>query len=362
LVRKGARVKTDVKVAQPFAYPIGVLLFNRPHLAKFVLKSLKNSTIPIREDMLVFHLDGFFGSKFEEQLEKNRVAKTEKLIRKYFPSAHIIKQEKNIGIARSFYAVMDYIFHKFDCEFAVFQEEDVFLLPHYLKTMSTIIESTNHLLWLGAISINDHDHYQNGETEFVVPTFGTREFALKREIFIDNKEKYQAYLDSLGLNYRSKRLEDVNLALERHGMRLSSAMQDVFQHEMIRCNRKLHLRINVPGSFQANFSGGESISGISITKLAANLFRNSAKKSRIIIKQDVTQLKFLNHTELEKYENELWSFRMARKNWDTIKPAEIKLIMLRNKLRLTIVKILLESLIISKELQKFKSRMFVEVQ
>jgi hypothetical protein len=34
-------------------------------------------------------------------------------------------------------------------------------------------------------------------------------------------------------------------------MQLRSPMQDVFQHEIIRSKEKLHIRVNIPGSYQA---------------------------------------------------------------------------------------------------------------
>ena len=124
---------------ETFEYPIGVLLFNRPHLAKHVLESLKSSILPLNDKKLIFHIDGFSGSKNEENFESDLTRKTEKLVKKYFPDSHIIRQDSNIGIARSFFAVMSYIFSNFDAEFAVFQEEDVFLRPDYFQNLKNLL-------------------------------------------------------------------------------------------------------------------------------------------------------------------------------------------------------------------------------
>jgi len=336
-----------------FEYPVGVLLFNRPHLVKFVLKSLKRSNLPLNEELLVFHLDGYSGSKFETQLEKNRTDEVEKLVRQFFPKSHIIRQNKNIGIAKSFYVVMEYIFSTFECKFAIFQEEDTFLASHYFQVMSSILNEVESKEWIGALSINNVDHYQSLTNELVVPTFGTREMAFSRQVFLESKEIYGTYLESLGETYRSKNLEDVNRALSKFSIHMRSPMQDVFQHELLRWHKKLHLRINVPGSFQANFSGGESIPGLGILVLLTELFR-IFWNSQQIAERGTSQFDFsnLNRNSLEITEKELWNSREKLINELEISPRGKKLILLRNKLGLSRLKFPIETLIILIQLRK----------
>jgi len=335
-----------------FDYPIGVLMFNRPHLAKFVLKSLRNSSIPINEELLVFHLDGYSGSKFEMQLERDRTREVEVLVKKSFPKSHIIKQEKNIGIARSFFVVMDYIFNKFESDFAIFQEEDTFLAPHYFQLMASILYEIKDSTWVGAISINNQDHYQSITNNFVIPTYGTREMAFSRQVFLDSKDIYQTYLDSLGDSYRSKNLEVVNRALAKFGIQSRSPMQDVFQHELLRWHKKLHLRINVPGSFQANFSGGESIPGLGISALITEFLKNL--RNRNVLNDPILRdfkLSELNLSELQILEDELWKSRKSSPSQSPMSPLGNKLILLRNRLGLSRLKFIMETIIISNALR-----------
>ena len=339
-----------------FGFPVGVLLFNRPHLAKFVLQCLKASNLPIQEEKLVFHLDGYLGSKFEETSEKNKTKIVEQMIRNYFPKAHILKQEKNIGIAQSFFVLQEYIFENFDCEFAVFQEEDTFLYPHYFQILADILQMANGYLWIGAISINDIDHYQNNESDFVVPTFGTREFALRRNVFLQGKEVHQAYLDALGDSYRTKNIEIVNRALEKYGMQLKSPMQDVFQHERILGQERLHLRVNLPGSFQANFSEGESIPGLSILGLCKELLRKNEMYCHTS-PGDLAKLLPLSfdRQSLDEKETFLWNTWWTNRTISSRQENEVnRLIRIRNATGLSQLKFLLERLLINKNIEKIK--------
>ena len=314
--------------------------------------------------MLVFHIDGYLGSKFEMQFEKNRTREVEDLVRKFFPRSHIIKQDKNIGIARSFYVIMDYIFNKFEHNFAIFQEEDTFLAPHYFQVMSSTLHEVRSMTWVGAVSINDVDHYQNPTNDFVMPTFGTREMAFSRQVFLDSKDIYETYLEALGDSYRLKNHEDVHRALAKFGIDSLSPKQDLFQHELLRWHKKLHLRINIPGSFQANFSEGESIPGLGIFALVTEYLKN-LRNSHGLFMPSAGQFDCLdlNQNKLEIIEDELWNGRKSLSRQSPkqipISPLGTKLIFIRNRLGISRLKFLLETLIISNELRRnrfFQSR------
>jgi len=356
-----------------FDYPIGILLFNRPHLAKFLLRSLKESNLCLKEELVVFHVDGYKGSKFQEQCEKDRTGEVESLVRKNFPKSHIIKQDDNIGIAKSFYVIMDYVFQEFDSDIAVFQEEDVFLYPHYFETMEVGIQKIRELSWVGALSINNIDHYQNNRDDFVIPTYGTRELALKRQVFVDGKDIFDTYIQSLGPRYRFKELKNINLGLSKFGIELKEPNQDVFQHELVRYQNKLHLRINIPGSFQANLSSGESIPGLSIFDLVREFFK--LQFSRVLLKEKTTSrynftsdLKVLEKAEFDydllmSYEERLWKAGISRPLGGKANrrnmvfqftPSVEKLVIIRNKTGLSRIKYFLECLIISQKFDKFR--------
>jgi hypothetical protein len=336
-----------------FEYPVGVLFFNRPHLVKLVLRCLKESKLPLQEEKLVFHLDGFSGSKFEELSEKDRTPAVDKLVRNYFPKSHVIKQKTNIGIAKSFFEIKEYVFREFDSDFAVFQEEDTLLYPSYFEVMSLALQSLGDLPWLGALSISNQDHYQNDEKGLIVPTFGTREMALNRKVFLESKDIYLAYLDSLGGSYRSKNLEKVNQALKTFDLNLQSPMQDVFQHEIIRMQKRQQVRINTLGSFQANFSAGESIQGLSIVELLLRLIGKRSDEAYPMDLQEFSGMRAVNVETLQVLEDKLWNGWWERfVDTSASKPIESKLISIRNMLGLAKLKHVIESMLIAKEMRR----------
>jgi hypothetical protein len=136
----------------------------------------------------------------------------------------------------------------------------------------------------------------------------------------------------------------------------------VFQHEIIRSKEKLHIRVNIPGSYQADFSGGESIPGLSISRLLHNLLKIKPPRKYVVSKQKIRDLENLDSVNLLDYENELWASRVSTKLSDASKPGEIMLIKIRNILRISAFKHSLESFIISREMGSSKSRIFVEFQ
>ena len=330
---------------ETFKYPVGVLLFNRPHLAKHVLESLKSSTLPLNDKRLVFHIDGFSGSKNEENFESDLTRKTQKLVKEYFPDSHVIKQDSNVGIARAFYNVMDYIFANFDSKFAVFQEEDVFLRPNYFLNMSIFLEAIYKLDEVGVVSVNDVDHYQTVRDEPFCATFGTREFAINRNVFVKNRNIYEVYLESIGDQYRKKNLANVNQALARFDLKLQSPFQDVFQHELLRMQGALHVRWNIPGRYDANFSNGESIFGTSIMQ-TLKLLVTKINKNREVPNSvpPVISAKDLDLVKIRAQENEYW------RDWFTSRPQPIgesnqaALIRLRNRLKISRINHLIEYL------------------
>ena len=333
---------------ETFEYPVGVLLFNRPHLAKHVLKSLKRSSRPLSEDLLVFHVDGFSGSKNEKNWESNQTGKTLRFIKSVFPRAHVIAQNSNVGIAQSFYQLMSYIFHTFDSEFAVFQEEDVFLGRDYFLHMSKFLKQISPIEKIGAVSINNSDHYQVARSGLIFPTFGTREFALRRSTFTQGQDMYQVYLDSLGPTYREKNIVNVNSALASFKIKLPTAFQDVFQHEMLRSQGKLHLRLNVPGRFDANFANGESIAGFSILQLIKMLLAERIDTDTTSNEVDFEMaIVNLDLGELSQIEDILWKQRVFSDDKFAIDSKQEKLIQIRNFLRVSKLRNMLEDLYLS---------------
>jgi len=324
------------EMTSTFEYPVGVLLFNRPHLAKHVLESLKNSSLPLDEKFLVFHIDGFVGSKNEENFESDKTRKTLHLVRKYFPDAHVISQKTNVGIAKSFYILMSYVFHNFEAEFAVFQEEDVFLKTDYFANMTFFLKAIFNENKIGAASISDFDHYELRRPDKICPTFGTREFALRRDIFLRSQKIYEVYLESIGPKYRTKDLSKINESLAQFGIALPLPFQDVFQHEILRLQGKLHLRLNIPGRFDANFSNGESIPGISILQTLRMLFSHT-RKLKLEDKPPQPQEESYSYDLefLEGEENRIWESRFLGNEQISTKTSQLALIRVRNRLKVS---------------------------
>jgi hypothetical protein len=332
-----------------FEYPLGVLLFNRPHLVKHVFKSLKNSRLPLDEKRMVFHIDGFYGSKNEENFETDLTRKTQRLVESYFPGAHVIRQDSNVGIARAFYNVMDYVFANFDSKFAVFQEEDVFLRCDYFSNMSKFLKHVSPIEKIGAVSINNFDHYDVTRSEIVCPTFGTREFALRRSAFIQSQEMYQVYLGSLGPKYREKNIINVNRALSPFKIQIPTPFQDVFQHEMLRAQGKLHLRLNIPGRFDANFANGESITGFSVLQIVAMLLNKGNRRPAISSRFDFEiATEDLDLEKLSQLENHFWNQRIFSDEKIVNNLREEKLIKIRNFSKVSVIRNILEGHYLSK--------------
>ena len=328
-----------------FEYPIGVLLFNRPHLARHVLESLKSSTLPLNHKKLVFHIDGFSGSKNEENFESDLTRKTEKLVIEYFPDSHVIKQDSNVGIARAFYNVMSYIFSNFDAEFAVFQEEDVFLRPDYFQNLKVLLDVASGLKQVGAFSVNDIDHYQKCRPEKLCPTYGSREFSLRRDVFIQGRKIYEVYLESIGDQYRKKDLAQVNQALARFDLKLQSPFQDVFQHELLRRQKTLHIRWNIPGRYDANFSNGESIFGASIMQTLKMLLTKINKNREVpnSVPPEISA-KDIDLVKIRAQENEYWQDWFQNMPQQTEESNQATLIRLRNRLKISRINHLIEYL------------------
>jgi hypothetical protein len=231
---------------------------------------------------------------------------------------------------------MDYIFANFDSNFAVFQEEDVFLRPNYILNMSIFLEAIYKLDEVGVVSVNDVDHYQTVRDEPFCATFGTREFAINRNVFVKNRNIYEVYLKSLGEQYRRKDLAKVNQALARFDLELHSPFQDVFQHELLRRQESLHIRWNIPGRYDANFSNGESIFGTSImqtlkllvTKVGKNIMNDNLAPSAISPKS-------FDLKKLRAQENEYWEAWFHDRPKSIGNSNEAALIRLRNRLKVS---------------------------
>jgi hypothetical protein len=118
-----------------FDYPINVICFNRPHLLRIVLDSIKAQTIPISEDQLYFWVDGYAGSKDESLNQTNRNHETVSIIKNAFPKSQVHLSERNLGIARNYWRAELNSFENLEATSAFFLEEDIVLSPHYFELL-----------------------------------------------------------------------------------------------------------------------------------------------------------------------------------------------------------------------------------
>jgi hypothetical protein len=116
-----------------FHYPINVICFNRPDYLEEFLISLKDQSIQVSSDLVIFWVDGFPGSQDENLGLENKTKQTVSLIRQYFPKCRIEISEFNLGIARNYWRAEIESFEKLGAQSAFFFEEDLVLSSNYLQ-------------------------------------------------------------------------------------------------------------------------------------------------------------------------------------------------------------------------------------
>jgi GT2 family glycosyltransferase len=121
--------------------PIAILAFNRPDYLDQTLRSLAEQA----EESLAgreIHLfqDGMF-NEFSgrtygvEEVALNNLA----LFGRLFPSGHIHRQERNLGIALHFDFIERYLFESRSFEAAIFLEDDLMLSSLYLMVIDRML-------------------------------------------------------------------------------------------------------------------------------------------------------------------------------------------------------------------------------
>jgi hypothetical protein len=124
--------------------PIAILAFNRPDYLDQTLRSLAaqaEESLAGRE----IHLfqDGMFNefsgrSYGVEEMALNNLA----LFGRLFPSGHVHRQERNLGIALHFDFIERYLFESRSFEAAIFLEDDLMLNPLYLMVIDRMLAET----------------------------------------------------------------------------------------------------------------------------------------------------------------------------------------------------------------------------
>jgi hypothetical protein len=121
--------------------PIAILAFNRPDYLEQTLRSLDAQSdeslagreIHLFQDGMFNEFSGRTYGAEEEAL--NNIA----LFRRLFPSGHVHRQERNLGIALHFDFIERYLFESRSLEAAIFLEDDLLLSPLYLTIIDRLL-------------------------------------------------------------------------------------------------------------------------------------------------------------------------------------------------------------------------------
>ena len=330
-----------------FPYPVGILLFNRPQLSKLLLKQILRSSIRIEPENLFFIIDGFLGSKAELEGEKDYTRKNIAQVERFFPDAHLTILDENIGIYPSYLRLMAQTFSQAH-DFAVFFEEDVFPSEKYFENLLPLLLNFASETRLAKISISSRDSIQlniAGAGE-VFPTFGTREFAMKRTAYEAEKRDLLQLLNPFNANQP----QWASTELDKHFGDNEYVYGD-YRHLLVdKKNRYIHLRFPSPFVFEAVHVSGNSDAGRSTLELlssALNLyglkvFRNFTDVSKPIWEMETLVQKNLDFLEFETYINHgfdlFWTNFKAQRKRSTLKVGESRRNLIDKFIELRLVK------------------------
>ena len=219
-------------------WPIGIRLFNRPDYAEKLFQSLINQSLKIDGSLIYCIIDGFIGSKAEKNNQQDRTNQVEQLVKRYFPSATILKQEKNVGLAESLHILQSRIFETHDTEWALFFEDDLLLDLDYLQQINHLIRiatPAEDVVKVGVFQLRTgyvKVPPASGRKDFFLGE-GTKACAERRSYFYQRKELTEKYLNALSGRQYSDR-DHVRIYTEM-------AMQGVFA--FVTYNDAIHDRI-----------------------------------------------------------------------------------------------------------------------
>ena len=138
--------------SETFAFPVGVLLFNRPDYARQMLESLKTQSARVDHARLTIHVDGYVNSRDQARGLPDQTTLVAQLAREAFPTARILVSEFNVGIAAAYELVEEHVFADEDAHWGVFLEEDFVLYPTYLQTLTHMIDECSERVDVAMVS------------------------------------------------------------------------------------------------------------------------------------------------------------------------------------------------------------------
>ena len=180
---------------------IGLLLFNRPALAKKVIFSLINQ-VP-RIDLARVHIliDGYLGSKDEHLKLPNRTDETIDLVRRYLPSCNLNVSNYNLGIALAYERLGSEIFLSNNADFAVFLEEDLVMETNYFNQLARMKDKLNHYREISMFSAtgDSANNFTKHSGNFK-PMNHLWNYALRRTHFLERSVLLSEYISIVSEN------------------------------------------------------------------------------------------------------------------------------------------------------------------
>ncbi len=136
-----------------FPFPVGVLLFNRPHYAEQTLRGLANQQRSVPSNRVVIVIDGYDGSKAQKSGQPDRTSDVARIAHDVFPDATIIESPKNVGIAVAF-DLLERALRQCDpkAEWYAFFEEDYVPHENYLGILADLARQASKLPEIAAIT------------------------------------------------------------------------------------------------------------------------------------------------------------------------------------------------------------------
>lgn len=223
-----------------FPYPVGLLLFNRPEYSIQLLRALQEQTC--KPDEIYIHVDGYSGSRDQEEGRPNFQNLTLRYIQEEFPKAKITIEERNLGIARSWNSLEQVVFDSTLASAAQFFESDFLPSKHYLELIKKLFEEIGHHQTIASLSlVGAHKNY-GFKRESLVNSWGTKAVFLKRSHYEERMPFILQYLKLMeGIPYGQRDSEKILSYFQDMGIYLNGTSQDHFKIGMLEHFNRLQL-------------------------------------------------------------------------------------------------------------------------
>lgn len=236
--------------SEPFTFPIGIRLFNRPEYTEQFLQSLANQTVQLDPKRIICFIDGYPKSTDYHLKVPDRTSEVLALVKHYFPEAIVIHPEVNAGLAQALYTLQTQVFDLPHSDWGVFLEDDLVLDADYLETLLHLTKISaaipdvvkvaacqTHTGYLKSAPAPSRKNFFLGE--------GTKAIAERRDYFFTRKQVTEQYLASLaGVAYRHRDRAKVFSVLAQSGIVNVMGNNDGVQDQMVAFFGRLHIVVD----------------------------------------------------------------------------------------------------------------------